>query len=48
MQAAAARVVLDLWDLVRHALTRSTPEACRDCLAAAGHEMPSLRKPERL
>lgn len=47
-EAAAARVVLDPWDPVRHALTRFTPDACRDRLAAADHEMSSLRKPERL
>ena len=38
LRTAAARTVPDLWDAIRHAFTRFTPDECRNCLAAAGYD----------
>jgi len=38
LRSAAARTVPDLWDTIRHALTRFTPDECRNSLAAAGYD----------
>ena len=38
LQTAAARTVPDLWDAIRNAFTRFTPDECRNCLAAAGYD----------
>ncbi len=38
LRSAAARTVPDLWDAIRHAFTRFTPDECRNSLAAAGYE----------
>ena len=36
LRSAVARTVPDLWDGIRHASTRFTPDECRNSLAAAG------------
>ena len=38
LRTAAARTVPDLWDAIREAFTRFTPDECRNCLTAAGYE----------
>nr|WP_283536353.1 IS630 family transposase [Methylorubrum extorquens] len=38
LRSAAARTVPDLWDAIRHAFTRFTPDECRNSLAAAGYD----------
>ena len=38
LQTAAARTVPDLWDAIRRAFSRFTPDECRNCLAAAGYD----------
>ena len=38
LRTAAARTVPDLWDVIRHAFTRFTPNECRNSLAAAGYD----------
>jgi transposase len=38
LRTAAARTVPDLWDAIRHAFTRFTPDECRNCLTAAGYD----------
>lgn len=38
LRSIAARTVPDLWDAIRHAFARFTPDECRNCLAAAGYD----------
>ena len=38
LRTAAARTVPDLWDAIRRAFSRFTPDECRNCLAAAGYD----------
>ncbi|WHQ68545.1 IS630-like element ISMex21 family transposase [Methylorubrum extorquens] len=38
LRTAAARTVADLWDAIRNAFTRFTPDECCNCLAAAGYD----------
>ncbi len=38
LRGAAARTIPDLWEAIRHAFTRFTPQECRNYLAAAGYE----------
>lgn len=38
LRSAAARTIPDLWAAIRLALTRFTPQECRNYLAAAGYE----------
>lgn len=38
LRTAAARTVADLWDAIRNAFTRFTPNECCNCLAAAGYD----------
>jgi hypothetical protein len=38
LRTAAARTVPDLWDAIRQAFTRFTPDECRNSLAAAGYD----------
>jgi transposase len=38
MRTAAARTVPDLWDAIRKAFTRFTPDECRNYLAAASYD----------
>ena len=38
LRSAAARTVPDLWNAIRHAFTRFTPDECRNSLAAAGYD----------
>ena len=38
LRSAAARTVPELWDAIRKAFTRFTPDECRNSLAAAGYD----------
>lgn len=38
LRSIAARTVPDLWDAIRHASARFTPDECRNSLAAAGYD----------
>ena len=38
LRSAAARTVPDLWDAIRHAFARFTPDQCHNSLAAAGYD----------
>jgi transposase len=38
LPSAAARTVPDLWEAIRQAFTRFTPQECCNYLAAAGYE----------
>jgi transposase len=38
LRTAAARTIPDLWAAIREAFTGFTPDACRNCLTAAGYE----------
>jgi transposase len=37
LRAAAARTIPDLWDALKNALERFTPNECQDYFAAAGY-----------
>lgn len=38
LRTAAARTVPDLWNAIRQAFTRFTPQECRNCITAAGYD----------
>jgi transposase len=38
LRTATARTVPDLWAAIREALTRITPDECRNCITAAGYD----------
>ncbi|GJE81231.1 hypothetical protein HNR51_001509 [Methylorubrum thiocyanatum] len=38
LRSAAGRPVPDLWDAIRNAFTRFTPDECRNCIASADYD----------
>ena len=38
LRTAPARTVPDLWAAIRNALTRFTPQECRNCITAVGYD----------